>query len=53
MSETFGSRSGSELVTLEFRAEFFNIFSFVNFGLPSSVLRGSGFGFISKTAGRS
>jgi hypothetical protein len=25
----------------------------VNFGLPSNLLRGSGFGFISKTAGKS
>jgi hypothetical protein len=35
MSETFGGRRGSELATLEFRAEFFNIFNFVNFDLPS------------------
>ena len=48
-----GSRGGAELGTLEFRAEFFNIFNFVNFGLPSNVLRGSGFGYISKTAGTS
>jgi len=49
----FGSRGGAELGTLEFRAEFFNIFNFVNFGLPSNVIRGSGFGYISKTAGTS
>jgi len=49
----FGSRGGAELGTLEFRAEFFNIFNFVNFALPSNVLRGSGFGYISKTAGTS
>ena len=49
----FGSRGGAEFGTLEFRAEFFNIFNFVNYGLPSNVLRGSGFGYISKTAGTS
>jgi hypothetical protein len=49
----FGSRGAGELGTLEFRAEFFNIFNFVNFGLPSNVVRGSGFGYISKTAGTS
>ena len=49
----FGSRGGAEFGTLEFRAEFFNVFNFVNFGLPSNVLRGSGFGYISKTSGTS
>ncbi len=49
----FGHRGNGELGTLEFRAEFFNIFNKVNFGLPSNVVRGSGFGFISKTAGTS
>ena len=49
----FGSRGGAELGTLEFRAEFFNVFNFVNFGLPANVIRGSGFGYISKTAGTS
>ncbi|HEX8892893.1 MAG TPA: TonB-dependent receptor [Terriglobales bacterium] len=49
----FGTRGGGELGTLEFRAEFFNIFNFVNFGLPANVIRGSGFGYISKTAGTS
>jgi hypothetical protein len=49
----FGNRGGAELGTLEFRAEFFNVFNFVNFGLPSNVIRGSGFGYISKTAGTS
>ena len=38
---------------LEFRAEFFNIFNIVNFGLPSNIVRGTGFGLISKTAGTS
>jgi len=49
----FGRRGGGELGTLEFRAEFFNVFNFVNFGLPSNVVSGSGFGYISKTAGSS
>ena len=47
---TFGHRGNAELGTLEFRAEFFNIFNTVNFGLPSNLIRGSGFGIISKTA---
>jgi hypothetical protein len=38
---------------LEFRAEFFNVFNIVNFSLPSNIVRGSGFGLISKTAGSS
>ena len=49
----FGQRGGGELGTLEFRAEFFNVFNIVNFGLPSNVVRGSGFGYINKTAGTS
>jgi len=49
----FGHRGGSELATLEFRAEFFNLFNIVNFGLPNNILRGSGFGVVSKTAGSS
>jgi hypothetical protein len=48
-----GHRGNAELGTLEFRAEFFNLFNLVNFGLPSNILRGSGFGVISKTAGAS
>ncbi|MBV9480432.1 MAG: hypothetical protein JO249_06740, partial [Acidobacteria bacterium] len=50
---SFGRRHLAELGTLEFRAEFFNVFNLVNFGLPSNILRGSGFGIISKTAGSS
>jgi hypothetical protein len=42
-----------EFVTLELRAEFFNLFNIVNFGLPSNIVSGSGFGIISKTAGNS
>ena len=43
-------RGNAELGALEFRAEFFNILNMVNFGLPSNLIRGSGFGIISKTA---
>jgi hypothetical protein len=50
---SFGSRGTNELCILQFRAEFFNIFNIVNFGLPNNVVRGSGFGIISKTAGTS
>lgn len=49
----FGRRANGELANLQFRAEFFNIFNEVNFGLPSNIVRGSGFGIISKTAGPS
>ena len=46
-------RSGGEPIALQFRAEFFNGFNLVNFGLPSNVVVGSGFGIISQTAGPS
>ena len=46
-------KSGVELVDLQFRSEFFNIFNIVNMGLPANILNGSGFGEISKTAGTS
>jgi hypothetical protein len=49
----FVQRKSGEPLTLQFRAEFFNVFNLVNFGLPSNVLLGSGFGFISQTAGTS
>jgi hypothetical protein len=49
----FGHRGNAEMGTIEFRAEFFNVLNLVNFGLPSNILRGSGFGIISKTAGPS
>jgi hypothetical protein len=50
----FGRRkSGTELVSLQFRAEFFNIFNIVTMGLPANTLEGAGFGVISKTAGNS
>jgi Carboxypeptidase regulatory-like domain len=48
-----GHRGAAEFGNIEFRAEFFNVFNIVNFGLPSNILRGSGFGIISKTAGNS
>ena len=50
---SFGSRGKNEFCILQFRAEFFNIFNIVNFGLPSNVVSGSGFGIINKTAGAS
>jgi Carboxypeptidase regulatory-like domain len=49
----FGRRGHRELGVLEFRAEFFNIFNIVNFGLPSNTVLGSGFGEISHTSGNS
>jgi Carboxypeptidase regulatory-like domain len=50
----FGRRSsGAEVVDLQFRSEFFNIFNIVNFGLPANTIRGSGFGEVSRTAGNS
>lgn len=49
----FGHRGNAEMGTLEFRAEFFNVFNIVNFGLPSNIVNGSGFGIISKTSGSS
>lgn len=49
----FTRGSNQELGVLQFRAEFFNVFNLVNFGLPSNILRGSGFGIINRTAGTS
>ena len=49
----FGHRGNAEFGTIEFRAEFFNIFNITNFGLPNNIVRGSGFGIVSKTAGSS
>jgi hypothetical protein len=50
----FGERkSGAELVDLQFRSEFFNLFNIVDMGLPANIIDGSGFGEISKTAGNS
>jgi len=50
---SFGRRGKNELGIVQFRAEFFNAFNVVNFGLPSNTILGSGFGIISKTAGTS
>lgn len=49
----FGRRGKNELGIVEFRGEFFNVFNIVNFGLPANIVRGSGFGLISRTAGSS
>jgi hypothetical protein len=38
---------------VQFRAELFNLFNIVNFGLPSNTVTGSGFGVISRTAANS
>jgi len=46
-------RGLGEPANLQFRAEFFNVFNLVNFGLPANVVRGTGFGVVSKTAGTS
>ncbi|KAA6457212.1 TonB-dependent receptor [Acidobacteria bacterium AB60] len=56
-------RSGAEVMDLQFRSEFFNLFNIVTMGLPSNtlqvnqttgeILRDTGFGVISKTAGNS
>jgi hypothetical protein len=48
-----GKRAGGELASLQFRAEFFNVLNIVNFGLPSNIVLGPGFGEISRTAGTS
>ncbi len=44
---------GRESVKLQFRAEFFNVFNIVNFGLPANIVTGPGFGVINHTAGTS
>ena len=46
-------KSGSELIDIQFRSEFFNIFNIVNMGLPANTILGSGFGLINRTAGSS
>jgi hypothetical protein len=48
-----GHRADGEAATLQFRAEVFNAFNLVSFGLPFNILRGSGFGIINHTAGSS
>jgi hypothetical protein len=49
----FGKRGNNHFGTVEFRAEFFNLFNIVNFSLPANIVRGSGFGIISHTTGTS
>lgn len=49
----FAKRGNGEQCKIEFRAEFYNIFNIVNFGLPNDVVTGSGFGFIHSTAANS
>ena len=48
-----GKRGGADALTVQFRAEFFNLFNIVNFAVPENFLRGTGFGFITRTAGTS
>jgi hypothetical protein len=48
-----GRAGNAERVALQFRAEFFNVFNLVNFGLPANTVLGPGFGLISRTAGTS
>jgi hypothetical protein len=48
-----GTRGRGELMNLQFRAEFFNLFNIVNFGLPANIIKGSGFGEINRTASNS
>ncbi len=47
------TRNGAERASLQFRTEFFNVFNIVNFGLPSNIVLGPGFGEISRTASTS
>jgi hypothetical protein len=42
-----------DALKLQFRAEFFNVFNLVNFGLPANIVLGPGFGLINRTAGTS
>ncbi len=46
-------RGGAARASLQFRAEFFNVFNIVNFGLPSNIVLGPGFGEISRTSSNS
>ena len=46
-------RAGSARASLQFHAELFNVFNIVNFGLPSNIVLGPGFGEISRTASNS
>lgn len=53
IKDTEWESAANRLINMQFRAEFFNLFNIVNFGLPSNVLTGSGFGLINRTAGTS
>ncbi|HEX4809101.1 MAG TPA: TonB-dependent receptor [Bryobacteraceae bacterium] len=46
----FEAGPARKAVDVQFRAELFNIFNIVDFGLPSNTITGSGFGEISRTA---
>jgi hypothetical protein len=46
-------RGQSDAMSAQFRAEFFNVFNLVTFGLPANILEGSGFGQINNTTGTS
>ncbi|MBS1856215.1 MAG: carboxypeptidase regulatory-like domain-containing protein [Acidobacteria bacterium] len=48
-----GPARNRERAVMEVRAEVFNIFNTVNFGLPANIVTGPGFGVISRTAGPS
>jgi len=48
-----GPKSNPERIAAQFRFEVFNAFNIVNFGLPSNIVLGPGFGVISRTAGTS
>ena len=45
-----GRGATPERVVAQFRAEVFNVFNIVNFGLPANIVLGPGFGVISRTA---
>ncbi len=47
---TWEAGASHRSVNLQLRGEFFNLFNIVNFGLPSNILTGSGFGVISRSA---
>jgi hypothetical protein len=48
-----GPAGNPERVVMQFRAECFNVFNIVNFGLPANILLGPGLGVINRTAGPS
>ena len=48
-----GPAANAERVVLQFRAELFNVFNLVNFGLPANTVLGPGFGLINRTSGPS